>query len=93
MNGANARRVADYAEIVTQFGYVTIWSIVWPLAPLSAFINNYLELRTDAVKICKHVRQPVGGRVESIGSWLNTLVSAHLPLYSCLSAILTWAVC
>ncbi|WVQ94169.1 hypothetical protein IAU59_001247 [Kwoniella sp. CBS 9459] len=63
----------DYAEMVTQFGYVTIWSIVWPLAPLFALINNYIELRSDALKICKHVRRPVGDRVETIGSWLETL--------------------
>ncbi|WWC57606.1 uncharacterized protein I303_100138 [Kwoniella dejecticola CBS 10117] len=63
----------DYAEMVTQFGYVTIWSIVWPLAPLFALINNYVELRSDALKICKHVRRPVGDRVETIGSWLETL--------------------
>ncbi|TYJ51955.1 hypothetical protein B9479_007444 [Cryptococcus floricola] len=63
----------DYAEMVTQFGYVTLWSIVWPLAPIFALINNYIELRSDALKICKHVRRPVGDRVETIGSWLDTL--------------------
>jgi anoctamin-10 len=60
--------------MITQFGYITIWSLVWPLAPIFALINNYVELRADAVKICKHVRRPVGDRVESIGSWLETLV-------------------
>lgn len=60
--------------MVTQFGYVTVWSIVWPLAPIFALINNYFELRTDALKICKHVRRPIGDRVETIGSWLETLV-------------------
>jgi len=63
----------DYAEMVTQFGYVTVWSIVWPLAPVFVFVNNYFELRTDALKICKHVRRPIGDRVETIGSWLETL--------------------
>jgi len=76
--------IADYAEMITQFGYITIWSLVWPLAPIFALINNYVELRADAVKICKHVRRPVGDRVESIGSWLETLVcrllSFILPL-------------
>ena len=61
--------------MVTQFGYVTIWSNVWPLAPVFALINNYFELRTDALKICKHVRRPIGERVETIGAWLQTLVS------------------
>ncbi|KAK4684084.1 anoctamin-10, partial [Tremellales sp. Uapishka_1] len=63
----------DYAEMATQFGYVTIWSIVWPLAPVFALLNNYVELRSDALKICKHVRRPLGERVETIGSWLETL--------------------
>ncbi|WVN88537.1 uncharacterized protein L203_103748 [Cryptococcus depauperatus CBS 7841] len=63
----------DYAEMVTQFGYVVIWSIVWPLAPIFALINNYVELRSDSLKICKHVRRPVGDRVETIGPWLETL--------------------
>lgn len=59
--------------MVTQFGYVVIWSIVWPLAPVFALINNYFELRSDALKICKHVRRPIGGRVETIGTWLDAL--------------------
>jgi anoctamin-10 len=67
--------------MVTQFGYVTIWSIVWPLAPIFALINNYVELRADAVKICKHVRRPVGDRVETIGSWLETLVGLSFRLF------------
>lgn len=71
--GMLSRQSADYAEMVTQFGYVVIWSLVWPLAPVFALINNYIELRSDALKICKHVRRPVGDRVETIGSWLETL--------------------
>ncbi|KAL7420471.1 hypothetical protein Q5752_004421 [Cryptotrichosporon argae] len=67
------RTFTDYAEMVTQFGYVTVWSIVWPLAPVFALVNNYFEIRTDALKICKHVRRPIGDRVETVGSWLHTL--------------------
>ncbi|BEJ17630.1 hypothetical protein CspHIS471_0610310 [Cutaneotrichosporon sp. HIS471] len=63
----------DYAEMVTQFGYVVIWSIVWPIAPVFALINNYFELRSDAVKISKHVRRPLGDRVETIGTWMDAL--------------------
>lgn len=63
----------DYAEMVTQFGYVVIWSIVWPIAPLFALINNYFELRSDALKISKHVRRPMGDRVETIGTWLDAM--------------------
>ncbi|KAL1408823.1 hypothetical protein Q8F55_005637 [Vanrija albida] len=63
----------DYAEMVTQFGYVVTWSVVWPLAPVFALVNNYFEIRSDALKVCKHVRRPIGDRVETIGTWLDTL--------------------
>ncbi|EEB86913.1 hypothetical protein MPER_15968, partial [Moniliophthora perniciosa FA553] len=35
----------DFREMVIQFGYVALWSTIWPLAPLMAFINNILEIR------------------------------------------------
>jgi anoctamin-10 len=61
--------------MVTQFGYITIWSVTWPLSPLFALINNWFELRTDAAKIATQVRRPIAERVESIGPWLQTMVS------------------
>ena len=67
--------LVDYAEMVTQFGYITIWSVTWPLSPLFALINNWFELRTDAAKIATQVRRPIAERVESIGPWLQTMVS------------------
>jgi len=63
----------DYAEMVTQFGYVVIWSTCWPLAALSVLINNWVELRSDAFKITRLVRRPIPSRAESIGAWLDTL--------------------
>ncbi|KAG1720303.1 calcium-activated chloride channel-domain-containing protein, partial [Suillus lakei] len=38
----------DYSEMVTQFGYVALWSTIWPLAPVMALLNNYIEARSDA---------------------------------------------
>lgn len=61
--------------MVTQFGYITVWSVVWPLAPLFALINNWVELRGDAIKISTQVRRPIGERVENIGPWLTMMVS------------------
>ncbi len=60
--------------MVTQYGYITLWSIIWPLAPLFAFLNNYVELRSDAVKICSHVRRPIADREASVGVWLDAMV-------------------
>ncbi|KIJ37486.1 hypothetical protein M422DRAFT_33795 [Sphaerobolus stellatus SS14] len=63
----------DYAEMVTQFGYVTLWSTIWPLGPLMALLNNWLELRSDAFKITVHSRRPIPVRVETIGPWLDSM--------------------
>ncbi|KEP50066.1 response to osmotic stress-like protein [Rhizoctonia solani 123E] len=64
---------ADYAEMVTQFGYIVIWSAAWPLAPLMALLNNWLELRSDAFKITSHGRRPLPQRVDTVGPWLEAL--------------------
>lgn len=63
----------DYNEMATQFGYVTMWSTIWPLAPLMAFLNNWFEARGDAFKIVRSCRRPLPQRTETIGPWLEAL--------------------
>ncbi|KAL5513194.1 hypothetical protein ACEPAH_3592 [Sanghuangporus vaninii] len=64
---------ADYSEMVTQFGYVSLWSTIWPLASVMALLNNWLELRSDAFKIATHCRRPLPFRTDTIGPWLDTM--------------------
>ncbi|XP_006462231.1 hypothetical protein AGABI2DRAFT_206493 [Agaricus bisporus var. bisporus H97] len=64
---------ADYSEMVIQFGYVVLWSTIWPLAGVMAFINNIVELRGDAFKMTVHHRRPIPTRADSIGPWLEAL--------------------
>ncbi|ESK85554.1 hypothetical protein Moror_10042 [Moniliophthora roreri MCA 2997] len=64
---------SDYSEMIIQFGYVALWSTIWPLAPVMALLNNILEIRSDAFKITTHVRRPIPLRTESIGPWLEAL--------------------
>lgn len=63
----------DYSEMVTQFGYVALWSTIWPLAPLMSLLNNLIEARSDAFKIAVHVRRPIPVRTDTIGPWLESL--------------------
>ena len=63
----------EYQEMVLQFSHIMLYGIVWPLAPLAALINNWIELRGDAVKICVDMRRPIPSRAESIGPWLLDL--------------------
>lgn len=63
----------DLREMVVQYGYLTLFSVVWPLAPVSFIINNWIELRSDAVKICVEMQRPTPQRADTIGPWLDSL--------------------
>lgn len=63
----------DLREMVVQFGYLSLFSVVWPLTPVSFIINNWIELRSDAVKICVEMQRPTPHRADSIGPWLDSL--------------------
>ncbi|KAI9250932.1 calcium-activated chloride channel-domain-containing protein [Phascolomyces articulosus] len=63
----------DYVEMVIQFGYVSMFSTVWPLTAFCCMINNWIELRGDAVKICKYTRRPIPYRAEGVGPWIGNM--------------------
>lgn len=63
----------DLREMVIQFGYLSLFSVVWPLTGLSFLINNWIELRGDALKIALETQRPVPWRADSIGPWLDAL--------------------
>lgn len=52
-----------------QFGYVFLFSSVYPLAASWAIFNNVLEIRADAFKLCKVFQRPIARRVKDIGAW------------------------
>ncbi|KAF4975135.1 hypothetical protein FZEAL_8034 [Fusarium zealandicum] len=63
----------DYREMVMQFGYVSMFSVAWPLAACCFLVNNWVELRSDALKIAISSRRPIPWRTDSIGPWLTAL--------------------
>lgn len=69
----------DYLELVVQNGYVMLFAPVFPLAALYAFLNNLLEIRSDAFKLCfAHQRPFAAGKCDSIGQWRNVFFSLSL---------------
>ena len=58
----------EYLEMVLQFGFITIFVAAFPLAPLFALLNNWVEIRLDAQKFVCETRRAVAERAESIGS-------------------------
>ncbi|KAM9687665.1 anoctamin-8 isoform 1-T1 [Trichechus inunguis] len=63
----------DYQEMFVQFGYVVLFSSAFPLAALCALINNLIEIRSDAFKLCTGLQRPFGQRIESIGQWQKVM--------------------
>lgn len=63
----------DLREMCIQFGYLALFSPVWPLVPVSFLVNNWIELRSDFFKICVECRRPLPLRADTIGPWLESL--------------------
>lgn len=61
----------DYLEMAFQFGYVVMFSAAFPLGSLCAFINDIVEVRSDAFKITSLCRMSVPEGAVGIGAWLN----------------------
>ncbi|KAI9676656.1 MAG: hypothetical protein M1829_002973 [Trizodia sp. TS-e1964] len=64
---------SDLREMVMQFGYLSLFSVVWPLTGVSFIINDWIELRGDAIKICVEMQRPAPARADTIGPWLDSL--------------------
>ncbi|MEQ2157249.1 Anoctamin-7 [Goodea atripinnis] len=66
---------------VLQFGFITIFVAAFPLAPLFALLNNWVEIRLDAHKFVCEYRRPVAERAQNIGVWFNILEAlSHLSV-------------
>ena len=44
--------------MVIQYGYVALFAPAYSLAPLLALINNIIEIRVDAIKLCYATQRP-----------------------------------
>lgn len=60
----------DYLEMYIQFGYVVLFASVAPLAAAAALLNNFIEIRLDAFKLCKIYKRPLAKRAKNTGAWL-----------------------
>lgn len=58
----------DMLELFTQYGLLSLFAPVFPLAPLLAYLNNLQEARADAIKICA-LQRPRPEKVSGLGAW------------------------
>jgi len=64
---------ADYSEMMVQFGYSTLFVTAFPFAPAMSLLNNYVEIRVDAMKLTRTSRRPFPRSAEDIGTWQTIL--------------------
>ncbi|EQC39790.1 hypothetical protein, variant [Saprolegnia diclina VS20] len=64
----------DYADIVVQFGLVTLFIFVAPIAPILAFLESAIQLRLDAFHLCCTMRRPLPMEAEDIGTWFTYIM-------------------
>ncbi|CAM4838343.1 unnamed protein product [Rotaria magnacalcarata] len=66
--------IDEYITLAIQFGFVTLFAVAFPLAPLFALLNNLIELRLDAWKFLLKYRRPIPYKASGIGIW-NDIIS------------------
>lgn len=67
-----------YFYAVIQYGFVTIFVAAFPLAPLFALLNNWVEIRLDAHKYVQVLRRPISERAQDIGTWIHTYIIMYM---------------
>ncbi|KAI9597435.1 calcium-activated chloride channel-domain-containing protein [Syncephalis fuscata] len=82
--------VDEYNEMVVQFGFLSLFSVAFPLAPLCALINNVVEIRSDAFKLLTIYQRPLALRAQDIGMWskiLSVLALIAVPVNALIVAL------
>uniref|UniRef100_A0A3B3Z3P5 Anoctamin n=1 Tax=Poecilia mexicana TaxID=48701 RepID=A0A3B3Z3P5_9TELE len=59
----------DYLELFLLFGYVSLFSCVYPLAAVLVVLNNVTEVYSDAFKMCHVFKRPFADPAANIGVW------------------------
>lgn len=92
-----------YAEVVLQFGFVTLFSVVFPIAATLAYISNIVSMKVGLYKILRLHRRPVPVSRENIGYdtkrrdamnlYIRRAFPAFEPTYACYMCCVLCAVC
>lgn len=69
--------VEEYSELMVQFGFVSLFSMAFPLVPLLAFLNNIIEMKIDKHKVMYMTRRPIPVVAKSNGifTYLFAIIS------------------
>ncbi|XP_044755955.1 anoctamin-5-like isoform X2 [Coccinella septempunctata] len=59
----------EFSEMILQFGYVSFFMAAFPLVGVIAIFNNFMEFRSDAIKLVRGYRRPAPNMINGIGAW------------------------
>ena len=59
-------------EMVVQFGYIVLFSVVFPLGAFMSLINNHIKIKSQ-VKNLRYFRRFPAEVSDGIGSWMTSL--------------------
>jgi hypothetical protein len=60
---------------VVQFGFISFFTVGFPLAPLFTFLNNTLEIRFGAYRLVVQSKRPFTTRSQGIGTWFDIMTN------------------
>ncbi len=81
----------DYLELFLLFGYVSLFSCVYPLAAVLVVLNNITEVYSDAFKMCCVFKRPFSDPAANIGVWqVRHTETASWFLKNCVSSSATF---
>jgi hypothetical protein len=63
----------EYSEMVIQYGYISLFACAFPFAALLAWLNNMVEIRTDAFRLLSSTTRPGYKGAQDIGRWYYIL--------------------
>ena len=78
----------DFARLSLEFGYVLMFTVVWPLAPLASLGISLLEQRCSCVRLAVATRRPPGPRCSGLGTG-----DAWFAVFSFLAGVSTLVNC
>eukprot|EP00746_Dinoflagellata_sp_MGD_P065690 gnl/MRDRNA2_/MRDRNA2_27342_c0_seq1.p1 gnl/MRDRNA2_/MRDRNA2_27342_c0~~gnl/MRDRNA2_/MRDRNA2_27342_c0_seq1.p1 ORF type:complete len:1226 (-),score=193.14 gnl/MRDRNA2_/MRDRNA2_27342_c0_seq1:114-3791(-) len=81
----------DYLQIMINFGHVTLFSTVFPLAPALGLLLMILEMRVDGLKLFHLLRRPWPRHTSSIGRWKFVLQTISWISIITNTALVVWA--
>lgn len=80
---------SEYLTMILQYGFTTIFVAAFPLAPLLALLNNWMEMRMSARKLVCDTRRVIAEQAQNIGIWFpifHTLTHIAVVSNACLIA-------